>query len=506
MVVGKRVVLWLVTISLTMVAGFVCAPPAAAALGVTSGWDSFRRLDRLPYLNIGAQTLQSSSYDWTGGNDDTGGCLRRGGAGCVVAEDEGSGEIDSIWFTMAGGDVTGLGAIRIELDGRTVVNAPLQSVVDGMIGAPFVYPLVANRDQSPGAVYIKVPMPFQSSMRVNVARKAEWYHVTYRHFAAGIGLAPFDPGDRAEDVLALLRAADRDDFRHVDPAARWSQRQVDVAASSRQSFAEGTGSGKVAALRLRLPTKESFTELRLRIAFDGRELVDAPIGEFFGLGLGTEGAIAVRSLMFTADPRPNGWLSAWWPMPFARDFHISLYNTGGTAIEGIETETAVVPDPLWAVALGTGAAGYFTARSHAGTTTPDTDWTFAEESGRGKFVGVNHTMSGRRVGVDGAPFLEGDERVYLDGASSPQIHGTGTEDFYEGGFYFANGRRYSLPLTGATTTRIAEPGCAGYCLTAYRLMVADAVDYTTALRFGIEHGPVNDEQAEYGSTAFLYTR
>jgi len=32
-------------------------------------------------------------------------------------EDHGAGEVDSIWFTRDGGNVTSLGTIRIELDG-----------------------------------------------------------------------------------------------------------------------------------------------------------------------------------------------------------------------------------------------------------------------------------------------------------------------------------------------------------------------------------------------------
>jgi hypothetical protein len=101
------------------------------------GWDTYRRLDRLPYLSADTQTLQVSSFDRSGGDFDistgnkngTGGCLAPGGAGCVVAEDHGAGEVDSIWFTRDGGSVRAIGAIRIELDGQTVIDAPLQSLV-----------------------------------------------------------------------------------------------------------------------------------------------------------------------------------------------------------------------------------------------------------------------------------------------------------------------------------------------------------------------------------------
>ena len=107
-------------------------------------------------------------------------------------------------------------------------------------------------------------------------------------------------------------------------------------------------------------------------------------------------------------------------------------------------------DPQWAPALASGRAGYFTACSHAGPTTFGQDWLFADEQGHGKFVGVSHTIRGSRTKTafsdDASYFLEGAERVYTDGSPSPRWYGTGTEDFYEGGWYFNNGTLFSDPL------------------------------------------------------------
>ncbi|MFZ0715392.1 MAG: hypothetical protein WAN02_14450, partial [Mycobacterium sp.] len=147
-------------------AGAAPAEPVVHGIGERSvGWDTYRRLDRLPYLSADTETLQASSFDRTGGNFDlstgndngSGGCLASGGVGCVIAEDRGAGEVDSMWFTRDSGNVSRMGAIRVELDGRTVIDAPLQSLVDGALGAPFVWPLVANAAQSPAGVYVKVP-------------------------------------------------------------------------------------------------------------------------------------------------------------------------------------------------------------------------------------------------------------------------------------------------------------------------------------------------------------
>ena len=70
------------------------AEPTAAGLGDRMvGWDTYRRLDQLPYLRADTQTLQVSSFQRSGGDFDistgnkngSGGCLASGGAGCVIA-------------------------------------------------------------------------------------------------------------------------------------------------------------------------------------------------------------------------------------------------------------------------------------------------------------------------------------------------------------------------------------------------------------------------------------
>src|SRR6201987_755499 len=212
----------------------------------TVGWDTYRRLDRLPYLSADAQTLQVSSFDRSGGDFDistgnrngSGGCLASGGAGCVIAEDRGAGEVDSIWFTRDSGNVTRIGSIRIDLDGKTVIDAPLQSLVDGALGAPFVWPLVANAAQSPGGDYIKVPMPYRQSMRISVASNLEYYHVDYRRFSTADGITTFSPSDPALDVIATLRAAGTIDPKPAAPRAAHDNRVVELPANAGLTIAE----------------------------------------------------------------------------------------------------------------------------------------------------------------------------------------------------------------------------------------------------------------------------
>lgn len=495
---------------LTLVAA-LAGPAAAAPLPPLTakgpvGWDTFRRLDTVPLLRLGVATRQASSYDRRGFNDDGFGgrfsCLRQTASeGCVIAEHAGPGEIGSIWFTRDRGVVTRTGRLRIEIDGRRVVDAPLQSVVNGALGAPFAFPFVANRDQTSGGVYIKVPMPFREGMKVSTQFNPRFHHVTYRTFSDADGVPSFDPADRAGDVLATLRAAGLRDPKPPSPGATTVRETFSVGAGRRVRVAQLDQPGAITALRLRFPGVSGLRRatllraLRLEIAFDGRRTVDSPVGEFFGSGVAPA---SVRALMFSQSASPSSLLSTWWPMPFARSATVSLVNRSATAIVGAQAQVTHAPEPDLVSALGSGRAGHFRTTSRRGPTATGRDWTVLATGGRGTLVGISHSMRGPPI----RRYLEGDERVHVDGRLA--LHGTGTEDFYEGGWYFIRGP-FTRPLNGAPTHRVGSPLCPGAdCTATYRLLLADAISWGSSVRFGFEHGNRNLVRGLYGTTGYWY--
>jgi len=485
----------------------VPAAPASASAKGPVGWDVYRRLDLLPLLREEERTRQFSSYDRTGLNDDgsngTYSCRRRVADGCLIAERDGPGQLESIWFTRDLGDLAGTGRLRVRVDGREVVDAPLTDVLRGRLGGPFAFPFVADSDRSSGGGYVKVPMPFRRSMRVTTQRNPGYYHVTYRAFGDRRGVPRFHPRRPADGVLATLRAGGTADPKPRSRRLTRVRRTVRVPAGGRKVLATLRGAGLVTALRLRLrgpASEELLRRSRLQISFDGGRTVHAPLGEFFGSGLGPA---RVRALMFAMGPEPDDWLSSWWPMPYAESVSIAVTNPTRAASRA-DVVLAVAPSRSWARLLRSGEAGYFraTARGPA-PTRRGRDWKFLEERGRGTFVGVTQTMRGAK-----ADYLEGDERVYVDGSARPQLHGTGTEDFYEGGWYFTRSfisAPFTLPLNGFPKEADGSSGCPmPTCKTAYRLMLGDAVPFRSSIRFGIEHGPSNDVDAVYSSTAYWY--
>jgi D-arabinan exo alpha-(1,3)/(1,5)-arabinofuranosidase (non-reducing end) len=472
------------------------SPKPPPAINGVVGWQVYRRLDELPELPVGVHEYEVSSYDRTGGNNDgflgTYSCQSVGRQGCVIAQHSGPGEIDSIWFTRDGGNVAATGNIRIELDGRTVLDAPLQAVVDGRLGVPFVYPLVANSAQSSGGVYIKVPMPFHSWMRITTASNPRFYHVFFRTLGTARGVDTFNPSDRAGDVIAKLRLAGHADPKPPPVGAGVTRTSFRLTPGETARLSQVRGPGEIVALRIRI-APPSLARVRLQIAFDGRPTVDAPLGEFFGSGLGDA---AVHALMFAVD---HGSLVSWWPMPYRSDARIRLVNASARPVAGRLTVMSV-RSSRWAGALSSGRAGYFAASSHAGLTSAGADWPFLEIRGTGKLVGVAQTMTG-----PDRTYLEGDDIGYIDGSSSPQLHGTGTEDFYEGGWYWNRGP-FSDPFNGEPSHQQGTSACPAVCDSAYRLMLADSVPFTSSINYGIEHGSQNTVGALYSSTAFWYER
>ena len=218
------------------------------------GWDVYRHLDRFAELPQGVQTKQFSSFDRAGGNGDAGHCLRTATDGsCVLAEAKGAGEIDSIWETRDGGDPTATGNISVVLDGKTVLHAPFQDVVDGKLGAPFVYPIVANADQSSGGVYIIAPMPYRSSMIVYTDHDPIYYHVTYRTFADADGVTTFDPTDKASDVITELQNAGTRDPKPALPGAITQSGHLSLPPGKSVQLASAQGPGTASAVRLQIP-------------------------------------------------------------------------------------------------------------------------------------------------------------------------------------------------------------------------------------------------------------
>jgi hypothetical protein len=109
--------------------------------------------------------------------------------------------------------------------------------------------------------------------------------------------------------------------------------------------------------------------------------------------------------------------------------------------------------------------------------------------GPGQFVGTALTLPHK--------FLEGNESFIVDGETKPGWVGTGTEDYFNGGWYFCFGP-YDHAFSGCTAK--------GDYVSAYRFHLLDAVPYDRSLVMRLEHGAANEEAGLARGAAYWYQR
>ena len=126
-------------------------------------------------------------------------------------------------------------------------------------------------------------------------------------------------------------------------------------------------------------------------------------------------------------------------------------------------------------------------------------YTFMETKGKGHYVGTIHSAQGLRPGM--TLFFEGDDSTYVDG--KPRMHGTGSEDYYNGGWYALLDRwdrGISMPIHGSLDYSLPMNRTG-----AYRFFLSDKLSFEKEIYHGMEHGEVrNDFPVDYTSVAFYY--
>ncbi len=218
-----------------------------------------------------------------------------------------------------------------------------------------------------------------------------------------------------------------------------------------------------------------------------RPQVDVPLGGFFGSQFGAK-KINGLPVGINVDR-----LYCFFPMPFADNARITLVNESDHAIKGLRYRVAYSHRSSSEL---DGAARFYAKYNEARPAIARRDFVILEETGAGHLVGVVLAMHGPSRG-----YLEGDERIYIDDSLTPALYGTGTEDFFNGGFYFNRGR-FSLPTHG-------NPTMEGMPIATdmYRFLVGDIIPFAMSIRVGMQHGGDNDTtDTDISSIAFYYKR
>lgn len=487
-----------------LIGTFVALP--VAAWQPTGSLDELADAAYLPRLRPGVVARSFSSYDRTGGNNDgfSGlySKLRVEDGNCVIAEMNGPGCIQRMWFTHSEYKEDGLlerkgEHIRIYLDGapEPALDVPLAHLFDGSLER-FPVPLVG---QGIGGFYCYVPIPYAKSCKVVIeGLGVRFYQLNYSTFPSAEGVKPFSMAMTDDERPALDRAVARWDKPLASMTTGTVAQTIQPVASPTYFGAQPQAIVPAAPGNVTLvqaitltgvqPGELASAELELRFADVGFPPLRIPLSEFFGQVFSPT---PYDSLFFghAGDTYYN-------LVPFVFEAGCELVVYAPATFHGTFTvHTRALETPL-------SEFGHLAVQRNASLPTqPKAMHPFLRYEGAGHYLGTYLITEGPK----GLPYwLEGDDRWSIDG--DLHIHGTGSEDYFNCGWYAVEGRlngpaaraSHGFPVYGETETTMRA--------VAYRWHLADPVPFDHTIDAGIEHGEANLHVADYRSVAFFYAR
>jgi hypothetical protein len=296
------------------------------------------------------------------------------------------------------------------------------------------------------------------------------------------------------------RSGGNDDFRKIAPG-------------DTLTLLDDSGPGMITHIWITIASSEQYhlKKLVLRMYWDSETSpsVEAPIGDFFGLGLGDYFLYESTPLAVASDKA----LNCFFLMPFRKRARITVTNGGKE-----ETDAFYFNIDYQALKDLPADTMYFHAQYRQAT--PAKGWTnqwnsndtpavnakknldgqdnyvWLEATGQGHFVGVTMSVLQNQDGWWG----EGDDMFFVDGEKVPSINGTGSEDYFLGAWDLGD-HPFSYDSFGAP---VKGPEFAGSRSSVYRFHLDSPIPFTKSLRATIEHGHANHRSDNFFSVAYWY--
>jgi len=349
-----------------------------------------------------------------------------------------------------------------------------------------------------GGAYSYLPLPYEKSLKIVLrmpgytSNGRPYFHVNSEHYPVGTKVTSWPKvydSVTSNKVIACnsnLRLTQGTLTSLVTSSKAMWQKHVLPPKQAATVFST-TEQGTITVFRLR-PNASSLNavtrslmlrNLTLEMYWNGMKepSVRVPLGDFFCNGLHP------REFANIAFAYRDGTYICRLPMPFRKGARVVLSNDGPFQVEG-ETSVEWTPE-----AIGDGLYLHASFNAEVSSGKP---FRIMRTTGNGKYVGC-YLMA---LGMDGGwNILEGDERFFRDGSTAFSHHGTGLEDYFNGGWYYYG--LFELPLHGLlekAAMRTAQ----------YRFHLNDPVTFKRDLRMEIEFGDANVAGGYLSAAAYWY--
>jgi hypothetical protein len=424
----------------------------------------------------------------------------------VLMDEEGPGAIVRWWMTFWRAED---GILRIYLDNNTVPEIegkPFYLISgQGLAPLPLSQSVPDDAPLNERGHNLYLPVPFQKHIKVTyeydslAIRDSVWhddvfYNICYRQYQPGTKVTSYSMEElqKAKSLVDQTSTTLLSDF----PAGKMVESfDQEVLPGDSLVITLDNPDAAVSYLSLTTGSRNPAQALRstvISMAFDGKQTVWVPVGEFFGTGY----QLYPHRTWYNQTAADNRMLSSWL-MPYQEQCKIAYINYGKDTIR--LTGEIGLSDYTWKTgSLYFGACWH---EYHHLKTRNEQNWffdvNFVDITGKGYYVGDQVTL----FNMADTWWGEGDEKIFVDGEKFPSSIGTGSEDYY--GYAFGHPEPFSNPF-------ISEPTGEGNFVPGMTVNMRhrslDAIPFTTSLSSNIEMWHWASTCINYAMTSYYYVQ